>query len=297
MAFSREVSLHDRVRLGGVSLPHYTALDGARIAYDDMGEGRPLLLLHGLMAHRGFFEAQRVLAGQFRLIGIDLRGHGESRGAGEAPTVDRIAADVRGVVEALDLRDAIGIGWSLGASVLWRMLDGPASARFAGAVIVDMTPRVMNDGDWQLGLSAEACEARRRAIEEDFHSFATQAGEAIFAPNEGAEFDARARWAGEEFARNDPAAISALWRSLMAQDFRPTLGRIGQPTLIAHGAHSHLYGSDTADFLGAAIPRSKIVQFDQSGHSPHIEQPELFNRALRDFAASLPRVRSNSMTA
>ena len=78
---------------------------------------------------------------------------------------------------------------------------------------------------------------------------------------------------------------------------RPTLGRIGQPTLIAHGAHSHLYGSDTADFLGAAIPRSKIVQFDQSGHSPHIEQPELFNRALRDFAASLPRVRSNSMTA
>ena len=83
----------------------------------------------------------------------------------------------------------------------------------------------------------------------------------------------------------------------MAQDFRPTLGRIGQPTLIAHGAHSHLYGSDTADFLGAAIPRSKIVQFDHSGHSPHIEQPELYTRAIRDFAAGLPCVREQSPAA
>lgn len=276
----------------GSSLHQFTASDGARIAYDDEGIGRPLVLLHGLMAHRGFFARQRGLADSFRVINIDLRGHGESRAA-TGFTIERLADDVAGLVAALDLRDAIGVGWSLGASVLWRMLTGPESGRFAGSVIVDMTPRVQNDDEWRLGLSGEACEARRQAIEEDFQAFATNAGQAIFAEPDSGD---SARWAGEEFARNDAQAISALWSSLVKQDFRAILGRIRQPTLIVHGAHSHLYGSDTADHLGAAIPNSRILQFEQSGHSPHIEQPELFNRAIKDFAASLPRVQQPQTT-
>lgn len=278
-------------------MPHYIAPDGARIAYDDIGAGRPLLLLHGLMAHRGFFSRQHELAEQFRLISVDLRGHGETRSPGERPTIEQLADDVSGLADALDLEDAIGVGWSLGASVLWQVLAGPAARRFAGSVVIDMTPCVMNDADWRLGLSPDACEARRQAIESDFQAFATQAGQAIFAPSAGDALAEEARWAGEEFAKNDAAAISALWSSLVAQDFRDRLGRIGQPTLIAHGAHSHLYGSDTADHLGVALPNSRILQFECSGHSPHFEQPELFNRAISDFAASLPRVRNNEITA
>ena len=277
-------------------MQNFTASDGARIAYADQGHGRPLVLLHGLMAHRGFFKAQSALAESFRIVTVDLRGHGDSR-AQTGLTIDQLAEDVAGLAAALGLEDAIGIGWSLGASVLWRMLTGPASARFAGAVIVDMTPRVMNDGGWTLGLSREACEARRQAIEGDFHSFATNAGEAIFAqpgteaPGANGRGDAAA-WAGAEFARNDPRAISALWSSLMQADFRDALARIRQPTLIVHGAHSHLYGADTADHIGAAIPNSRIMRFESSGHSPHLEQPDLFNAAIHDFAASLPKTQT-----
>jgi pimeloyl-ACP methyl ester carboxylesterase len=275
-------------------LPHYTAPDGARIAYEDIGEGRPLLLLHGLMAHRGFFSRQRELADSFRIVAVDLRGHGESRFAGETPTVEQLAQDVSGLADALGLQDAIGVGWSLGASVLWHVLTGPAAHRFAASVVIDMTPRVMNDESWALGLSAEACEARRQAIEADFPNFVVGAGQAIFAPSRDPDLSANALWAGEEFAKNDAEGISALWSSLVRQDFRSRLARIEQPTLVVHGAHSHLYGADTADHLGAAIPNSKIVRFDRSGHSPHFEQPELFNQAIRDFAASLPRVRENN---
>ena len=63
-----------------------------------------------------------------------------------------------------DLHDAIGVGWSLGATVLWHVLAGPAADRFAGAIVVDMTARVLNDAEWDLGLSPEACEARSAAI-------------------------------------------------------------------------------------------------------------------------------------
>jgi pimeloyl-ACP methyl ester carboxylesterase len=242
------------------------------------------------MAHTGFFEPQLDLARDFRVIRTDLRGHGQSVGSGSAPTIQTLADDVAELAAHLDLEQAIAIGWSLGASVLWRVLTGPAGARFAGAIVVDMTPRVLNDSDWALGLSSEICDARAQAIRDDFPSFAASAGAAIFAQPLSDESRPLAAWASEEFARNDGAAIGALWGSLVAEDLRPLLGLIRQPTLVVHGAQSHLYGSDTADHLVEALPHASAVTFDRSGHAPHLEQPDLFNRTVRDFAASLPPV-------
>lgn len=271
----------------------FTTSDGAQIAYRDEGEGTPLVLLHGLMAHGGFFREQEALADRFRLIRVDLRGHGASaeaatRGGGE-PTVERIARDVAELAEALDLNGAIGVGWSLGATVLWHVLTGPAAGRFAGAVVVDMTARVLNDSEWDLGLSAEACEARSAAIRDDFERFAVDAGQGIFAQPVENGTRATADWASFEFARNDPGTIASVWASLVRQDVRALLERISHPTLIVHGAQSRLYGEDTADHLVAALPNARAVRFERSGHAPHLEQPELFNATLSDFADRLSR--------
>src|SRR5687767_1257363 len=157
-------------------LQHFTTSDGARIAWEEAGRGRPLLLLHGLMANRSFFREQWPLAADFRLIAIDLRGHGESRGGGDAPTIARLAGDVAELADHLDLEDAIGLGWSLGATIIWHLLTGPAAHRFAAAVVVDMTPRVLNDGAWSLGLSREVCEGRAAAIADDYAGFTASAG-------------------------------------------------------------------------------------------------------------------------
>jgi pimeloyl-ACP methyl ester carboxylesterase len=277
-------------------LQYFIASDGARIAYEDEGSGRPLVMLHGLMAHCGFFEKQRVLAGEFRLIRIDLRGHGSSPQGGEAATVERLADDVRALVKALDLGGAVGVGWSLGAAILWRVLTGSEADRFAAAVIVDMTPRVLNQDDWDLGLTKEACDLRTAAIRDDFSAFAVNAGQAIFAPPGANGKRETADWASFEFARNDPAAISSVWSSLVNEDFRADLPRIKQPTLVIHGAHSQLYGPGTADHLIHALPDARAVRFERSGHAPHMEEPELFNRLIREFAAGLPHVQETQTT-
>ena len=275
----------------------FTTSDGARIAYRETGRGTPVVLLHGLMAHAGFFEAQAALADDFRIIAIDLRGHGESAAAaGEAPGVERMAADVAELAEALALEGAIGVGWSLGATILWHVLAGPAGRRFAGAVVVDMTARVRNDDEWDLGLSPEACEARSIAIRDDFESFALTAGQAIFAQPVAAEHRPLADWASRQFARNDPGAMASVWASLVRQDVRALLDRIQHPTLIVHGGRSELYGEDTASHLVATLPHARAVRFEHSGHAPHLEEPELFNATLKDFAdqLSLARTPQNS---
>jgi pimeloyl-ACP methyl ester carboxylesterase len=272
-------------------LQHFTTSDGARIAWTEEGEGRPLLLLHGLMANRSFFREQAPLADEFRLIAIDLRGHGDSGNGNEEATIARLAEDVAELADHLALEDAIGLGWSLGATILWHVLAGRTGHRFAAAAVVDMTPRVLNDHDWSLGLSADICAARAQAIVEDYSGFTAGAGAAIFAQPLDEKSRPLAAWAAGQFGRNEPGVTAALWDSLVAEDVRPLLARIGQPTLVVHGANSHLYGSDTADHLVEALPNAVAVQFERSGHSPHLEQPELFNRTLTEFAAKLPRVR------
>jgi pimeloyl-ACP methyl ester carboxylesterase len=277
-------------------LQQFTASDGARIAYRDSGSGTPIVLLHGLMAHGGFFQGQAALAEDFRIIAVDLRGHGASRADDDLPSVERMAADVAELAEALGLDGAIGVGWSLGATILWHVLSGPAASRFAGAVVVDMTARVRNDAEWDLGLSPEACEARGLAISSDFETFALAAGQAIFAQPVAPEHRALADWASLEFARNDAGAIGAVWASLVRQDVRALLTAIDHPTLIVHGAQSTLYGDDTADHLVAALPDARAIRFDRSGHAPHLEEPELFNRTLKEFAGRLSRTRADQAT-
>lgn len=271
----------------------FTTSDRARLGYRDSGRGTPLVLLHGLMAHAGFFAGQAALAGDFRIIAIDLRGHGASPLAdGAEPSVERMAADVAELAASLELEGAIGVGWSLGATVLWHVLAGPAAQRFAGAVVVDMTARVRNDAEWELGLSPEACEARSIAIRDDFESFALMAGQAIFAQPVAPAHRELADWASLEFARNDAGSIAAIWASLVRQDMRALLDRIAHPTLIVHGGRSELYGEDTAGHLVAALPHARAVRFENSGHAPHLEEPELFNATLRDFADRLSLART-----
>ena len=270
----------------------FTTSDGARLAYRDSGRGTPIVLLHGLMAHAGFFEGQTALAEDFRIIAIDLRGHGASAtGEGEAG-VERMAADVAELAASLDLEGAIGVGWSLGATVLWHVLAGAAGRRFAGAVVIDMTARVRNDDEWDLGLSPEACEARSIAIRDDFESFALTAGQAIFAQPVAPAHRKLADWASLEFARNDAGAMADIWASLVRQDMRALLDRIEHPTLIVHGGRSELYGEDTAGHLVAALRHARAVRFEHSGHAPHLEEPELFNTTLKDFADRLSLART-----
>ncbi|HEY0625737.1 MAG TPA: alpha/beta hydrolase [Allosphingosinicella sp.] len=267
----------------------FTAPDGARITYYETGAGRPLLLLHGLMAHGGFFRFQDELADSFRLINVNLRGHGGSEARPEI-TVERLASDITALVDALNLEDAIAVGWSLGATILWHVLAGSASHRFAGSIIVDMTPKVLNEGDWHLGLSEDVCAARSAAIRDDYRSLALTAGQAIFSQPLNDTTRPLADWAGEEFARNDPKAIGRLWESLVAQDLRPLLPRVRQKSLVLRGAHSQLYGPGTAGYLAQTLPDASAIEFSRSAHAPHLEEPALFNSIIREFAAGLPHL-------
>lgn len=281
------------------AVPELTNSSGGRLVYDDEGAGRPLLFLHGWAAHAGFFAPQRdALAREFRVISPDLAGHRRSAAGSQAPlTIERLADDLLALCRHLDLRDAVAVGWSMGAMALWSALLAGAEAHISGQIIVDMSPRILNGPGWQLGLkggstggSAPGGPTGRteKAMRANWAAVAPRIARRLFAGGLEAERAGLRRWAEAQIAAANGEAMARLWGSMLAQDYRPHLPRLGTPALVVHGALSQLYALGTAEFLAHSLPQARLCTFARSGHAPHLEEPETFNRMVADFARAVP---------
>jgi pimeloyl-ACP methyl ester carboxylesterase len=256
----------------------------------EAGRGRPILLLHGWTLHGGFFPAQMEgLAAEARLIAPDLPGHGTNR-TGADWSIEAAADACLALIEERDLRAVVLVGWSMGAAVAWSLLERHGSGRIAGLAVVDMTPRVLNDANWHLGIKDGIDAARSRkateAMPSNWPRYAEHVARTIF--GEGCDPDpsllAMVRSAALEA---DPVAMAAMWRSLVAQDFRAFLARLELPVLIMPGMRSKLYAPDVACWQKRQLRHCEVVDFAFSGHAPHLEEPDAFNAALGAFCRRL----------
>lgn len=258
-----------------------------RMAYREQGAGRPLLMVHGWGAHGGFFQPQLDgLSDRFRVISVDLRGHGDSRVAPDAElTTALLARDLVEFMDRLDLNDVVAVGWSMGAMVLWDAYLEGAGPRIARLVVEDMSPRIVNEPGWPLGLrkgyDAAAAEQGARDMLADWPAYA--AGLARNLVSSGAGRDKLVAWAEAEFAAQEPRPLAGLWSDLAGKDFRDRLPLIAAPTLIVHGRYGP-YEAETAQYLQRTLPTAACMHFQRSGHAPHLEEPERFNRVVSEFA-------------
>jgi non-heme chloroperoxidase len=111
--------------------------DGASMAYDDAGSGRPVVLIHGVSMSRRFFERNvATFAERFHVINVDLRGHGESPPHDGGHTVAQYARDIRHLLRGLELDAAVLVGWSMGSLVVWDMIRQFGTGGLAGHVVV-----------------------------------------------------------------------------------------------------------------------------------------------------------------
>lgn len=257
------------------------------MAYDDMGKGQAVLLVHGWAVNRGFFaDLAHRLQSDFRVILPDLRGHGQTP-VGDAPiSIAQLADDLADLVDALDLTRTVALGWSMGATVLWKMMERDGIDRLAGLIIEDMSPRVLNDADWSLGMQRGLDAAMSHELQADMRAdwprFASSFSPRMFSRDYAIDPDLATRLA--QMSDNDREAMAALWGSMTDADFRAALSQITIPTCVMHGAQSQTYSPETSRFLVESMPRAQRISFARSGHAPHIEEPEAFARAVTEFA-------------
>jgi len=266
--------------------------DGTAMSYRRRGQGPVLLAVHGWAASAIFFDdlAER-LCGRFTVIAPDLRGHGDTP-VGDLPlSIGTLADDLDELVTQLDLSGILVLGWSMGAMVAWSMIARHGAARLAGMIVEDMTPRVLNDADWSLGMSSgidAAVSARAEAMmRDDWSSYAATFAPRMFARERRLGDPTLVAEATAALGRCNGADMAQIWNSMAAQDMRPLLPSFDLPVLVAHGALSEAYGPETSRYLVETLPDARKTVFARSGHAPHLEQPEEFAQAIQQFAGAL----------
>src|SRR5436190_778098 len=140
--------------VGRGQMPSVRTSDGATIAFTDEGSGRPVVLVPGICCSRRWSDPQRVaLRAAHRVVAVELRGIGASPRVEHGHRVARYAADVSELIESLSLRGVVVVGWSLGFSIALALADFAGQERISGLVLVEGSPRLLNDSHWTLGVA------------------------------------------------------------------------------------------------------------------------------------------------
>ena len=253
-------------------------LEGADIAYDDIGRGEPVVFLHGFALDRTMWAAQTTaLAGYYRCIAVDARGFGQSPPA--APfSIDRYADDVAGVLDGLVVERAVIVGLSMGGYVafaLWRRHPGrvrglvladtratvdPPDTRERRRELMDVARTVGPRGVAErqiVGVLGKTTRERRPDIVETVRGIMTRA--------------------------SVDGIVGALDAMLGRPDSTPTLATIAVPTLVIAGDEDVITPAKDARALHAAIPGSRLEILAGAGHLSSIERPAAFNAVLSEF--------------
>ena len=265
---------------------------GGTLEFDDQGNGPAMVFLHGWsLGKEAFGRQRRALSDRYRIVVPDMRGHGNSTAFGSGDGIDTLAGDLERLLVELDLTDVILVGWSMGALVAWQTVEGPQRGRIRGIVTIDMVPRVLNGEGWQHGLRAGThlydVDIDLTKMRDDWRAFTRAYVPMVFAGGESIERSELINEMLELVADNDLESMTNLWHALVHADFVDTVQRLEVPTLITYGALSQIYTEEAAAWMDEHMPLSRRLCFAESGHAPHLEEPEEFNQALVDFAGEL----------
>jgi pimeloyl-ACP methyl ester carboxylesterase len=246
------------------AVSYFSGRDGVRLAYREAGEGRPLVMLHGIAGNAAHWQrygfAERMAARGHRVIMPDLRGHGSSGKPHDAAAYppDVLTDDGLALIEHLGLQDYDLGGYSLGGRLVVRMLARGATPRRAVVGAQGML-EVLGEGGGMGG-----------------YLLRIFAGWGTFAP--GSPEERTEQWLRQADA--DPVAIEHVMGSLVATR-ADEVSRIEVPVLVVMGTDDERARS--AGDLVAAVPHGTLAMVP-GDHGTAPAAPE-FTAAITEFLA------------
>jgi pimeloyl-ACP methyl ester carboxylesterase len=251
--------------------------------YQSVGKGPAALLIHGNSCSSRSFQHQLdgTLGAKYRLVAMDLPGHGRSARASNPQTVYNLPGYARvaeGVVEQLGLSQAVLVGWSLGGHIALEAVNHLPSA--AGFMIFGTPPLAFPPAMTEAFLPSPAMAA---------------AFNPTLSENEARGFAAACLKPGAavpDFYLEDIRSTDGQARAMLGTSIAPNgytdevelVAQMKQPLAILHGEHEQLVSQDYIKKLKMpTLWRGAIQIVAGAGHSPHWEQPEKFNALLEAF--------------
>ncbi|WP_225435359.1 alpha/beta fold hydrolase [Bacillus aerolatus] len=266
-------------------MPYFCTEDNVKIYYEDKGQGKPVVLIHGWSCSRHHFSKQKnELLKSYRVISYDLRGHGDSDRVEYGLTMAQFAKDLKDLVDYLELENVSFAGWSMGTHIIWEYVKNYGCQNVSKLCFIDMTPKLLTDEDWKLGLFGDFGHEKNlltlASMCADWNRHAEGVAPGMFAPT----FDDQQllEWTKKEAKKNTPHVMITMWIAMAIQDYREVLPQISVPCLITYGAES-FYCKENSEYIKSQIQNAKLVTFENCGHALHIEDYKKFNKELIEF--------------
>ena len=267
-------------------------IDGVNLHYFCGGNGPPLVLVHGLGSSAAveFYYNLEPLAAHHRVFAIDLPGFGRSDKPVLEYTIDLFVRAVSDLMACEGIERAAVMGVSMGGRVaLGLALDSPEKVErlvLVDALGVGAPRRVLaysilltrGLGELTLRGTARALRQMNPAVIRRFW------GWYLKRPNHVASI-----WSDE---RISIAGMRQLRNGVVVQDRLPELR---MPTLLIWGGHDHIFPASHAQAAKDRIPNGRLEIFDDSGHTPQMEEPDRFNRLVLDFLQEPARRRGEGV--
>ncbi|AXI09909.1 alpha/beta fold hydrolase [Oceanobacillus sp. 143] len=242
-----------------------------------------ILFVHGWPANHKLFEYQfNILPGQgYRCIGIDIRGFGKSDKPWDGYSYDRLADDIRYIVETLGLQNFTLAGHSVGGAIVTRYMarhHGYGVSRLA--LFAAAAPSFTEQPGFPYGLKKSEVDQLIRQTYQDRPQMLSNFTGMFFFQKLTKPFSDWFFQLGLEAAGYATASLAV---SLRDETLFNDIGKIQVPTLILHGVHDRVCLPLLATVLHQGIRNSKLVWFENSGHGLFWEEKDKFNRELLDF--------------
>ena len=269
---------------------HHGLFQSTDLHVDDTGgNGRPVVLIHGWpLSGEAFKEQVPVLQGAgYRVITYDRRGFGRSDKPKRGYTYDTLAEDLNALMEALDLRDATLVGFSMGGGEVARYVATYGSERVASVVFASAVPPFLmkSDDNPDGPLTADKAAEMTAALTDDEQGFYAQFTKDFFSAN-GTVKVSEAQLQ-EALALCDQADKHASLECMAAwanTDFRDDLTKVTVPTLVLHGdADAIVPFVGTGDRTHAAIAGSRVHMLAGAPHGCNVSHADEWNNALIGF--------------
>ncbi|MGF6771860.1 non-heme chloroperoxidase [Paraburkholderia sp. GAS199] len=270
---------------------YVTAKDGTRIFYKDWGTGKTVVLSHGWPLDADAWDAQMLFLVQngYRVIAHDRRGHGRSGQSASGNDVDTYAEDLAAVMKALDVKDAMLVGHSMGGGEIARYMGRHGTSRVSRAVLISaVVPLMLKSDSNPDGLPEAAFDGIRNNLTGNRSVFYKNLAMAFYGFN-------------RPTAKVEQGTIDEFWREGMAGsilgqyqcvkqfevDYTEDLKKINVPTLILHGDDDQLVPVNVAGRMSAKIIKNSTLKvYPGAPHGMCTTEADKVNADLLAFLKS-----------
>lgn len=267
--------------------------DGIRLNFIEKGQGRPLVLIPGWSQTAAMFKHQiDGLSARYRVIAVDMRGHGDSDKPAHGYRIARLADDLHDFLHELGLNDIVLAGHSMGCSVIWSYWDRYGGDHVSRLVLIDQAPTVTFWPGWTDAQKQEAGALfDGKSLYDTCAGLAGPDGEKTTAGLVDGLFFTKAfpqderAWVLAENLKMPRREAARLLVDHCTQDWRDVIPRIDVPTLVL-GGEASFFHPDSQRWIARQIKGSKVEIFganEGGSHFMFLENPRKFNALVSGF--------------